>query len=176
MPRCLNWLRLLNRCVKITGYVVARDAALVNANCQRAKSKSSAMHSKSLTIGDAAVPVDENLSETTALTHRVLSLRRPQMQHNMKLRFIAPRWQFIILGRERLHRHRNADADQNPRPKARDYLVPTRTTVVFRLPQSPQLFKQMLMIAGYDRYTKSSNVFRDEDFCGSPARIHPSGY
>ena len=154
-------------CVRITGRVVMRDAALINPKLPTGEIE---VVCKELEILNPSVTPpfqldEDNLSETIRLTHRVLDLRRPQMQYNMKLRYRA-----AMAIRKFLDANDFIDIETPMLTKstpegARDYLVPSRVHdgQFFALPQSPQLFKQMLMVAGFDKYYQIVKCFRDED-------------
>jgi aspartyl-tRNA synthetase len=154
-------------CLKIVGKVRARPAGTENSNLVSGKIEVLA-HELEVLNPSVTPPFqldDENLSETVRLTHRVLDLRRPQMQRNMMLRY-----RVAMEIRKFLDANGFIDIETPMLTKstpegARDYLVPSRVHdgMFFALPQSPQLFKQLLMVAGFDRYYQITKCFRDED-------------
>ena len=153
--------------IRVNGKVIRREPALVNP---KLKSGEIEVLCHELEILNPAVTPpfqldEDNLSETTRLTHRVIDLRRPQMQANLRLRY-----KVAMAVRRYLDEAGFIDIETPMLAKstpegARDYLVPSRVHggMFFALPQSPQLFKQMLMIAGFDRYYQITKCFRDED-------------
>ncbi len=154
-------------CLKVVGLVRARPADKENANL--ASGKIEVLCHEIEVLNPSVTPPfqldDENLSETVRLTHRVLDLRRPQMQKNLMMRY-----KVAIEVRKFLDEQGFIDIETPMLTKstpegARDYLVPSRVHdgMFFALPQSPQLFKQLLMVAGFDRYYQITKCFRDED-------------
>ena len=154
-------------CVQVAGSVRRRPAGTSNANLRSGEIEVLCTRLAILNPS-LAIPFqldDEDLSEATRLTHRVLDLRRPQMQNNLMLRY-----RVTMAVRKYLDGKGFIDVETPMLTKstpegARDYLVPSRVHPghFFALPQSPQLFKQLLMVAGFDRYYQITKCFRDED-------------
>ena len=153
--------------LKITGKVRRRPAGTENANLVSGEIEV-LCHDIEVLNTSATPPFqldEENLSETTRLTHRVIDLRRPQMQKNMMLRYKTAMAFRRFLDAQGFIDIETPMLTKSTPEGARDYLVPSRVHdgQFFALPQSPQLFKQMLMVAGYDRYYQIVKCFRDED-------------
>jgi aspartyl-tRNA synthetase len=154
-------------CIRITGLVRLRPEG--TANSDLASGEIEVLCREVEVLNASITPPfqldDDNLSETTRLTHRVLDLRRVPMQQNLMLRY-----RVSIEVRKFLDQLGFVDIETPMLTKstpegARDYLVPSRVNAgeFFALPQSPQLFKQMLMVSGFDRYYQIVKCFRDED-------------
>ena len=154
-------------CLRVTGKVRPRPAGTTNANLASGEIEV-LCHAIEVLNPSVTPPFqldDDNLSENVRLTHRVIDLRRPQMQNNLMLRY-----RVSMEVRKFLDANGFVDIETPMLTKstpegARDYLVPSRVHDghFFALPQSPQLFKQLLMVAGFDRYYQITKCFRDED-------------
>lgn len=153
--------------LQVTGLVRARPAGTANAKMISGEIE---ILAKEIVVLNAALTPpfqidDENISEIIRLQHRVIDLRRPAMQKNLRLRY-----KVALLVRNFLDSRGFIDVEtpmltRSTPEGARDYLVPSRVHdgQFFALPQSPQLFKQLLMVAGFDRYYQITKCFRDED-------------
>lgn len=154
-------------CVQVKGMVRARPAGTTN---DKLKSGQIEVLCHELNVLNASVTPpfqldDENLSETVRLTNRVMDLRRPVMQRNMMLRYKTAIQVRNFLDKEGFIDIETPMLGKSTPEGARDYLVPSRVHdgEFFALPQSPQLYKQMLMVSGFDRYYQITKCFRDED-------------
>jgi aspartyl-tRNA synthetase len=153
--------------LRIAGRVRARPAGTVNPNLA---SGAVEVLAESVEILNPSVPPpfqldEDNLSEAVRLEHRVLDLRRDQMQRNLRLRHRAASAVRAFLDAQGFIDIETPVLYKSTPEGAREFLVPSRLHDghFYALPQSPQLFKQMLMIAGFDRYYQIVKCFRDED-------------
>ena len=153
--------------IAVTGSVEARSGA-VNENLATGEieivAESLRILSESLT---PPFPIEENINtkEELRLKYRCLDLRRPDIQSNIIMRSRVATLTRAFLANEGFLEIETPMLTKSTPEGARDYLVPSRVHPgkFYALPQSPQLFKQMLMCAGYDRYMQIARCFRDED-------------
>jgi aspartyl-tRNA synthetase len=153
-------------CLRVTGIVRGRPANQIN---ERLRTGRIEVLAATVEVLNAAAPLpfmlDDATSEDMRLRYRYLDIRRPQMQHRLRMRT-----RLVSALRHYLDARGFQDIETPILTKAtpegaRDYLVPSRVHPgeFFALPQSPQLFKQLLMMAGMDRYYQIARCFRDED-------------
>ena len=154
--------------LQLTGRVRRREGATVNPNMATGEVE---VYGTELEILSAAqtppFPLDEHHSvgEDVRLRYRYMDLRRPEMQQKLRIRSrITTAIRHYLEGAGFLELETPILTRATPEG-ARDYLVPSRTHPgsFFALPQSPQLFKQLLMVSGFDRYYQIAKCFRDED-------------
>ncbi|MCM8594758.1 aspartate--tRNA ligase [Accumulibacter sp.] len=154
-------------CLRVSGKVRARPEGTVNPHL--ASGEVEVLCQEIEVLNPSLTPPfqldDDNLSENIRLTHRVIDLRRPQMQKNLLLRYRATRAFRRFLDEAGFIDIETPMLTKSTPEGARDYLVPSRIHPgqFFALPQSPQLFKQLLMVSGFDRYYQITRCFRDED-------------
>ncbi|KAG8052858.1 hypothetical protein GUJ93_ZPchr0001g30487 [Zizania palustris] len=160
--------------VAVEGVVRLRPAEAINADMKTGAIEVAADHIRVLNSVTRPLPfpvttadtVNEKFPEDIRLRFRVLDLRRPQMQSNLRLRhkvvkhirrYLEDRHDFVEIETPVL--------SKSTPEGARDYLVPSRVQpgTFYALPQSPQLFKQMLMVSGFEKYYQIARCFRDED-------------
>jgi aspartyl-tRNA synthetase len=152
--------------IQVRGKVRPRPAGTANANLASGQVE---VLASQLTVLNRSEPLpfqlDEQVSEEVRLRHRYIDLRREEMSSRLRLRH-----RVTMAMRHYMDAHGFIDIETPMLTKAtpegaRDYLVPSRTHPghFFALPQSPQIFKQLLMVSGFDRYYQIVKCFRDED-------------
>jgi aspartyl-tRNA synthetase len=153
--------------ISLSGVVRTRPEGMINPNIVSGEIE---VLAHDITILNTALTPpfqldDENLSETVRLENRVLDLRRPPMQKNLRLRYRAAMSARRYLDEQGFIDIETPTLYKSTPEGAREFLVPSRVHAgqFYALPQSPQLFKQMLMMAGFDRYYQIVKCFRDED-------------
>ena len=152
--------------VSITGLVRARPAGTANANLASGKVEMLARHIELLNRSEPLpFQLDEQVSEEVRLKYRYLDLRRDVMAKRLRQRHAITRAMRHYLDDAGFVDIETPMLTKATPEGARDYLVPSRTHAgkFFALPQSPQIFKQLLMVSGFDRYYQIVRCFRDED-------------
>ena len=160
--------RLRSECVlQITGNVISRTEETINPNMATGRIEIVAQDLEVLSMAEP-IPFqldDKNVGEETRLKYRYIDLRREEMQQTLMLRYKLTRAMRRYLDDSNFMDIETPILTKSTPEGARDYLVPSRTHAnkFFALPQSPQLFKQLLMMSGFDRYYQITRCFRDED-------------
>ena len=158
-------------CLKIVGEVIARPAGSENAKVATGEIE---VIAKDVTVLSEAAPLpfpvdsgdESEISEEVRLRYRYLDLRREKPAANLRLRSKVTSVIRRIMEQEEFHEIETPYLTRSTPEGARDFLVPVRLQPGswYALPQSPQLFKQLLMVAGMERYYQIARCFRDEDF------------
>ncbi|MDC1290236.1 aspartate--tRNA ligase [Candidatus Thioglobus sp.] len=153
--------------IKVTGKVLARDSAMINKKIPTGEIE---VLADKIEILNASKPIPFQLdsmetSEEVRLKYRYLDLRRDEMQQRLRLRSKVTHFMRDFMDKNDFLDIETPFLTKATPEGARDYLVPSRTHEgsFFALPQSPQLFKQLLMMSGFERYYQIVKCFRDED-------------
>ncbi len=153
--------------LKVTGKVIARDSEMINKKISTGEIE---VLANEIEILNTSKPIPFQLdsadtSEEVRLKYRYLDLRRDEMQKRLRLRFKVTKYIRDFMDKNDFIDIETPFLTKATPEGARDYLVPSRTHEgsFFALPQSPQLFKQLLMMSGFERYYQIVKCFRDED-------------
>ncbi|WP_062234221.1 aspartate--tRNA ligase [Fictibacillus sp. FJAT-27399] len=154
--------------LSVKGTVIAREEGTINENVPTGRIE---IQGKELEIINSSktppfsISDDNEINEDVRLKYRYLDLRRPVMQETMKLRYRVTKMIRDFLDKQEFMEIETPMLTKSTPEGARDYLVPSRVHPgqFYALPQSPQLFKQLLMVSGFERYFQVVRCFRDED-------------
>ncbi|MED2972381.1 aspartate--tRNA ligase [Fictibacillus sp. B-59209] len=154
--------------LSVKGTVIAREEGTINENVPTGRIE---IQGKELEIINSSktppfsISDDNEINEDVRLKYRYLDLRRPVMQETMKLRYRVTKMIRDFLDQQEFMEIETPMLTKSTPEGARDYLVPSRVHPgqFYALPQSPQLFKQLLMVSGFERYFQVVRCFRDED-------------
>ena len=154
--------------LQVEGTVVERDPATVNSKIKTGDIEVTADKISILNVAKTPpinVFEEKEISEDTRLKYRYIDLRRESMQKTIKLRHQTAQVIRQFLNQESFLEMETPMLTKSTPEGARDYLVPSRVHPghFYALPQSPQLFKQLIMVAGFERYYQFARCFRDED-------------
>ena len=155
-------------CVQIQGEVSIRPEGLENNELKTGEIEVKAQKLTILSPSQAlpfALDTRSDVDEAVRLKYRYLDLRRPELQQNFILRHQVTKAVRDFLDKEGFLEVETPMLTKSTPEGARDYLVPSRVNpgTFFALPQSPQLFKQLLMVSGFEKYFQIVKCFRDED-------------
>ena len=153
--------------LKVKGKVIARDSGMINKKISTGEIE---VLANEIEILNTSKPIpfqldSEDTSEEVRLKYRYLDLRRDEMQKRLRLRSKVTKYIRDFMDKNDFIDIETPFLTKATPEGARDYLVPSRTHEgsFFALPQSPQLFKQLLMMSGFERYYQIVKCFRDED-------------
>lgn len=154
--------------IQVTGKVIAREEAQVNNNLKTGKIEVQAEEAVIINVSKNPpfmIENDTDVNEDIRLKYRYLDLRRPVMYNTFKMRSDIMKAIRLFLDEEGFLEVETPILTKSTPEGARDYLVPSRVHEghFYALPQSPQLFKQLLMVSGFDKYYQIARCFRDED-------------
>jgi aspartyl-tRNA synthetase len=168
----------LETSLKIKALIKARPASMANAETPNGMVEAEALEITVLgNAGATPIPVDGDgydINEEMRMKYRYLDLRRPRMQNNLRLRHKVTTLVRDYLNKENFVEIETPTLTKSSPEGARDFLVPSRLQPgkFYALPQSPQQYKQLLMIAGMDRYYQIAHCMRDEDLRGERQLEH----
>jgi len=155
-------------CLEITGTIKARTESEINLSLDTGEIELIASSLKVLSESEELpfnIYDDENVNEQVALKYRYLDLRRNKLKNNIKVRHDLKKAIRNFLNQEDFYEIDTPILCKSTPEGARDYIVPSRINKgsFYALPQSPQIFKQILMISGFEKYYQIATCFRDED-------------
>ncbi len=155
-------------CIKVTGELIARTPEMINPKIPTGEVELMVQELEILSEAEAVpfnIYEDKEINETIGLKYRYLDLRREKLQNTIKTRHLITTSVREFLNNEGFLEIETPILCKSTPEGARDYIVPSRVNkgTFYALPQSPQIFKQLLMVSGFEKYYQVARCFRDED-------------